>query len=221
MKRSSILAHRGLFLTNDEKNTVTSLQRALDQGFGIETDIRDLDAEIVISHDPPYRNNNITSIEWLLEYLSLNRMPSRIALNIKSDGLAKKLSDLVGYHNILPDNLFVFDMSVPDGLKYIENDIPTYSRVSEYEREPSCLHSICGIWVDNFTGAFPQVKIAQSFLDMGLRTALVSSELHGRDYRGLWADILSSGIYKHPLFELCTDFPIQAAQIFSISGLYD
>ena len=215
LKRSSILAHRGLFLNNDERNTVSSLRRALDQGFGIETDIRDLDTRLVISHDPPSSENSVLTLEWLLQFVSLNRITGKIALNIKADGLTEQLCSLMVKYNVDPESLFVFDMSVPDGLSYLRKNIPTYGRVSEYESEPLSQKDICGIWVDNFTGAFPQVEAAQAFLDQGLRTALVSPELHGRDHRGLWSEMLDTGIYNHPLFELCTDFPVEAADLFS------
>jgi hypothetical protein len=200
---------------------MSSLQRALDQGFGIETDIRDLASQLVISHDPPSLDSKVPPLDWLFKYLSLNKKTKRIALNIKADGLAEKVCELLRCHNVNEDTLFAFDMSVPDSLSYIKNNIPTYSRVSEYESEPACLHAIRGIWIDNFTGTFPQVTSAQSFLARGFRTALVSSELHGRDNRELWTEISNSGIYKHPLFELCTDFPNQAAEVFSISEEHD
>ncbi len=200
---------------------MSSLQRALDQGFGIETDIRDLESQIVISHDPPSWGSNVLLLDRLFKYLSLNKKPIRIALNIKADGLAEKICELIRCHKVDKDSLFAFDMSIPDALSYIKNNIPTYSRVSEYENEPSCLHAIRGIWIDNFTGTFPQVTSAQSFLARGFRTALVSSELHGRDNRELWTEISNSGIYKHPLFELCTDFPNQASEVFTISEEHD
>ena len=52
MKKSSILAHRGLWQNVAAKNSISSIKLALVNGFGLETDIRDLDGELVISHDP-------------------------------------------------------------------------------------------------------------------------------------------------------------------------
>ena len=51
-----ILAHRGLWTIENEKNTIEALRNALEEGFGIETDIRDCCGEIVISHNPPKGN---------------------------------------------------------------------------------------------------------------------------------------------------------------------
>ena len=197
------------------------MRRALDRGSGLETDIRDLESGVVISHDPPCLNGNNLTLDWLFKYISLNNKPSRLALNIKADGLAEKVSTLMKSYNVARECLFAFDMSIPDGLGYVKQNIPIYSRVSEYEDTPSYSGAVNGIWVDNFTGEFPQVKSAKSFLALGIRAAVVSSELHGRDHNELWADIFKSEIYKHPLFELCTDFPNQAADLFSSSESHD
>ena len=48
-----ILAHRGFWADEEEKNTLSAFGKAFDSGFGIETDIRDRNGELVISHNPP------------------------------------------------------------------------------------------------------------------------------------------------------------------------
>ena len=48
-----ILAHRGFWKKESEKNTQIAFERAFDKGFGIETDLRDIKGEIVISHNMP------------------------------------------------------------------------------------------------------------------------------------------------------------------------
>ena len=48
-----LIAHRGYWLDPKEKNTETAFVRALQHGFGIETDFRDLNGHLVISHDVP------------------------------------------------------------------------------------------------------------------------------------------------------------------------
>mgnify|MGYP006075220631 CR=1 FL=1 len=40
-----------------EKNMVVAFQRSLELGFGIETDLRDYNGEIVISHDIADKNS--------------------------------------------------------------------------------------------------------------------------------------------------------------------
>jgi len=53
IRKSGILAHRGAWTVPKERNSAEALKRALKSGFGIETDLRDLDGTVVISHDPP------------------------------------------------------------------------------------------------------------------------------------------------------------------------
>jgi len=215
MERSSILAHRGLFLGQSDKNSSKSLKRALDQGFGIETDIRDLDGKVVISHDPPKRRLPLPSLEWLLETLGSSPTVGRIALNIKSDGLAKYVESMIFAKGIQMERFFVFDMSIPDSLCYLKGAIPTYSRISDIEPVPAFLDKAKGIWVDDFDGSFPQVERAKEFVDQGIRVTIVSSELHQRDPLILWNKIIDYELHLSPLFELCTDFPLEAANRFS------
>ena len=53
MQKQQILAHRGIHNSNDEtKNSIGALIEAVEQGFGLETDIRDFKGDLYISHDP-------------------------------------------------------------------------------------------------------------------------------------------------------------------------
>lgn len=214
MKKSSILAHRGLPCSRAKQNSTTALLRAINEGFGLETDLRDYNGIIVISHDPPTSIDMPNSLRWLIQEINSSACKGRIALNIKSDGLAKDISSLLLSHANDTDKYFVFDMSIPDSQPYLKSPINVYSRMSEYESNPEALGSINGVWLDNFTGIFPQVEYAKGLLNQGLHTAIVSSELHGREHLNLWKEIRQSKIYLNPLFELCTDYPLEAANLF-------
>ncbi|MDR1148515.1 MAG: hypothetical protein LBK66_07780 [Spirochaetaceae bacterium] len=48
----NIIGHRGFWITESEQNTEAAFRRALENGFGIETDFRDCGGNLVISHDP-------------------------------------------------------------------------------------------------------------------------------------------------------------------------
>ena len=48
-----LLAHRGLWNRPEEKNSLQALTASFNLGIGVETDIRDCDGSLVISHDPP------------------------------------------------------------------------------------------------------------------------------------------------------------------------
>lgn len=197
-----------------EKNSKIALNRALEHGFGLETDVRDLNGKLVISHDPPVESSDLPKLRWLLERVSASGSGSRIALNVKADGLASSISEMVQTSGINSEQIYVFDMSVPDSMPYLRTPLHVYSRLSEYEDNPHFHHNLRGVWVDNFTGAFPQVQHAKEMMRKGIRAAIVSPELHRRDHHPLWQAILDSGIYHNPLFELCTDLPDEAASQF-------
>ena len=217
MDRSRILAHRGLYSSDSEKNSAIALQRAIDNGFGIETDLRDLNGRIVISHDPPLQSSDPLPFEWLLQLLRHNPGNARIALNIKADGLCSHINSLIAHSKIDSNTIFFFDMSIPDTLSYIKHNSPIYSRISEHEGIPAFLSAAQGVWVDNFSGGYPQVEKAQELIDKGFRVTLVSPELHKREHHRLWDEIHDSEIYLSELFELCTDLPHDAARKFCVS----
>lgn len=215
MKRSSILAHRGLFENEQEKNSATALERALNKGFGIETDLRDLNGKTVIAHDPPKENPLPPSLEWLLGAVNSSKYSGRIALNIKSDGLSSLIETLLQSSTIDSSRVFAFDMSVPDTLSYLKSTIPFYSRVSEHEPAPVFQEEAEGVWIDSFDGSCQQVELAKDFIARGMRVTIVSSELHKRDHKSLWNEILESKICFSPLFEICTDYPMEADKTFT------
>ena len=211
MKRSNILAHRGCWDKVENKNSFEALKIALDAGFGIETDFRDCNGVIVVSHDPP--EGDVLEAGTFFELYTELGANGRIGLNIKADGLQKPLLALLFESDLPLTNCYAFDMSVPDALGYTANDFPTYTRLSEYETELPFLNLSNGVWVDSFTGTFAQVAEAQRILVTGKRVCIVSPELHQRDHHPLWDEIATAGLHENPLFELCTDFP-QAAHDF-------
>lgn len=217
MKRSCILAHRGLHFCEEEKNRPMSIKRAIDEGFGVETDLRDFDRTVVISHDPPTSSTYLLTLNWLLDQIALPGYSGRTALNIKSDGLAKLIYPLIKAKVSQPERCFVFDMSVPDALSYIGGPLNVYTRVSNFECKPAYLEMAKGVWIDDFSGSFPQVEHAKDLISRGYRVAIVSPELHGRDHVVVWDRIEDSGVFLSPLFELCTDLPLDAANRFCCS----
>lgn len=212
MKRSSILAHRGCWDKSVDKNSFEALNSALDAGFGVETDFRDCNGVMVVSHDPP--EGDVLEARTFLElYVELDAS-GRIGFNIKADGLQKSLLEMLLEIGIPLKNCYAFDMSVPDTLGYIASGFPIYTRLSEYEKAPPFLNLSNGVWIDSFTGNFAQVAEAQKILASGNRACIVSPELHQRDYHTLWDEIAVAGLHENPLFELCTDFPLAAHDFF-------
>lgn len=206
-----IIAHRGLWKVSSERNTLDALTQALEAGYGIETDIRDCNKSLVISHDMP--DDKALGFEALNKLMT--KYPDRTyALNIKSDGLQAQLSEV----KELGCRYFFFDMSVPDTLGYISKKLNVYSRYSEIEPTPALYDKVQGVWLDNFIDSKLNVLALEKFLSDGLPVALVSPELHGREHLDYW-NTLREFLLNNPELEqkiaLCTDFPEDAESYFS------
>jgi len=211
--RRTILAHRGVWTRPEERNTLAALTAALEAGYGIETDLRDLDGALVVAHDPARRAVAIPA-DRLFEVCAARPDHGLLALNIKADGLRPMLDAMLTAHGIDRGRVFVFDMSVPDTLPFLSAAMPVYVRFSEYEDPAPLLDRAAGVWVDDFAGVTDPVAACQRFLAAGRRVALVSPELHGRAPEALWRRIQAACLHHDPGFALCTDIPDRARAIF-------
>lgn len=194
-----IIAHRGLWKDEKEKNTIRAFTKAFDLGFGIETDIRDYHSKLVISHDLP--KGNEPEFKEVLDVLDKRKLP--LALNIKADGLAHDIHNLCVEYGI--ESYFVFDMSIPDMLNQIIAKNIVFSRMSEVEPEPFFSKYISGIWLDSFfTEWYDEITI-NNIVNKYKYLSIVSPELHNRDKTLLW-NTLDKYINNDKIL-LCTDFP--------------
>lgn len=209
-----IIAHRGYWLTQEERNSREAFSRAFRSGFGIETDIRDLDGEIVISHDLPSRDTSLPLTTMLADYIDAG-CPGTLALNIKSDGLAAPLKALLETYGT--GQYFCFDMSVPDTFSYLRCEMPAAARLSEYEPEGHLSEMLPVLWVDGFHSCQLSPDRLAEWLFSGKQVCLVSPELHRRDAASLWTllQALPEYVRSHPALMLCTDNPLQAQRIFN------
>lgn len=200
-----VISHRGYWKTANEKNVVEAFIRSFELGFGTETDVRDLNGALVISHDMP-----VQGAMSLTEFLALDRGLLPLAINIKSDGLAVPIRDaMVGVDR---NAWFVFDMSIPDMRIHIKVGNPVFTRMSEYEQDPLWLDQSEGIWLDHFEREWFDTQLLASLLDTGKRVCVVSSELHGRDHLSLWR--LLRPLIDCKNLMLCTDMPERAKSYF-------
>lgn len=206
-----ILSHRGYWKTAEEKNRPVAFQRSFSLNYGAETDIRDYLGNLVISHD--IANDDSISCTDLFSLVNLYKPQLPLALNIKADGLQLPLKTLLQQHNIT--NYFVFDMSIPDTLSYIKNDIRFFSRLSEYEKEPTFYEQCSGIWLDAFEGIWYNAAVIEQHVNNGKGVAIVSSDLHKRPVDDLWHMLKETGVYKNNKVLLCTDIPEAATAFFN------
>ena len=209
-KTMEILSHRGLWYKKQEGNTLSALKKSMDNNFGIETDIRDFNKELVISHDMPDKDS-IKLTDFFSLYCQFNE-PFPLALNIKADGLQKKLEFLLKEYNIR--NYFFFDMSIPDTLNYLKKGLNVFMRQSEYEKERIFYKDIIGVWLDSFENIWFTKELILEHLNNGKKVCIVSEELHNRPYLELWELIKKWELHKNNQILLCTDFPEKAIKFF-------
>jgi glycerophosphoryl diester phosphodiesterase len=206
----NIIAHRGFWLEATEQNTEVAFRRALSNGFGIETDLRDRSQSVVISHD--MASPESMTIEHFLKLCTI-APDVTLALNIKADGLQASMASLC-----IDNPHFYFDMSVPDMLGYLKSGVPLYTRYSNIESEPALLDKCEGVWLDNFDNGELDVAALQSYLELGKHVVLVSPELHKRDEKSYWKQ-LKTFLEENESYEnklgLCTDFPLEARSYFN------
>jgi glycerophosphoryl diester phosphodiesterase len=209
-----IISHRGYWSTDNDKNSEVSFRRSFFCGYGTETDVRDCNGELVISHDLP-NGSEVLFEDFLRTYKSYHQdLP--LALNVKADGLAKDILKLLNMYSI--HNYFLFDMSVPDMITYLNLDMNIYVRYSEYEEENNLWGKATGIWFDGFKSLNFELEQFKKWVEEGKKICIVSPELHSRDVTREWLtlkEILQElGPYSDSLM-LCTDNPDDAKGFFN------
>jgi len=204
-----ILAHRGYWLERQEKNGFAAFERAWSHDYGIETDLRDLNGTVVVSHDPP--QVGARTFESLLEAYRERGHETLLALNIKADGLQGAVALLLAKYQVR--NYFVFDMSVPDSLHYLRAEMCVFARLSEYEPETPLLDRATGVWLDAFESEWWTESTIRALNARGKSVAIVSPELHGRPHEAAWEALLPLGDIGNAIM-LCTDFPEEADRYF-------
>jgi hypothetical protein len=206
-----ILSHRGLFRRPDERNTLVAFRRSFEAGFGIETDVRDLQRALVISHDPPD-----AAAPSFRDLLTLHREvgpQTPLAINVKSCGLAGAIGDLLREFGVRSS--FVFDMSVPDALEYLRAGLPAFTRLSEVEQQPAFYQQARGVWIDCFREDWITESVVSRHLVAGKQVALVSPELHGRSHEPVWQRWAAMSCAGSDALYICTDHPEAARQLFA------
>ena len=199
-----IVAHRGYWLNEHEKNTKEAFARAFDNEFGIETDLRDICGKIVISHDMP-KGAEIT-FEEVLELMNGRNLP--LALNIKADGQADEIKRLLEKYN--HTNYFTFDMSIPEMVYQHKVGLKVFTGLSDIVPTPILFEKAKGIWLDCFNSDWFGEKEILDLQNQGKQVCIVSPDLHKRDYKFVWEKYKNiSGIM------VCTDHPDEAEEFFN------
>lgn len=211
METIQILCHRGFWNTAEEQNTMRSFKLAFENGFGIETDIRDQGSELVISHDLPSNNKMPTLSNMLDLYCNMSNNRNHLAINIKADGIAEDVLKCLKLYEI--ENYFTFDMSIPETIRYKELGVKYFARLSEFEEDSSLGRFSSGVWLDAFKRNWYNDTHILKILANYKKICFVSFELHGRDFQDQWSMIKNTPFKGTHM--LCTDKPIQAKEYFT------
>ncbi len=209
-----VLSHRGYWIDEDEKNSRAAFERSFSNGFGIETDVRDFNGHLVVSHDLPSAESML--LEDFFDLYQQYSTQVTLALNIKADGLQDQLERQLVAHEI--EKYFVFDMAVPDGLLYLRRGIISYTRQSEYEPVPPYYDLADGIWLDEFDRHWINEDVIERHISAGKNVCIVSPELHKRSYKDEWKQYrnLERRLGRNDLMFLCTDYPELARGFFDV-----
>jgi hypothetical protein len=124
-----IICHRGVWKNKSQQNTLPAVEKALDDYDGVELDLRMHEGAIVLSHDIPIKGK-LVSLENVMELRKKYKSEKILALNVKQDGLIPRISSSVR-KNL--QSCFFFDLSGPEAIQYIKQELPVYNRYSEWE----------------------------------------------------------------------------------------
>ena len=206
-----IIAHRGYWIDPLEKNTRIAFSRALEYGFGIETDFRDLNGQLVISHDLPL--DGAMKLDEFINLYKASKASTPLAFNVKADNLSTLIKHVILRSDI--SNYFMFDMAVPDMRKYLSEGMRVFTRMSDYELYPVFLNESHGVWLDAFASDWYDMIVIEKLLSCNKQLAIVSPELHQRPYIELWRFLKANNLHHNDHIAICTDFPLKAEKYFN------
>lgn len=195
-----IISHRGYWKDYDiENNKKISFERSFDMGYGIETDLRDFNGEIVISHDVPCGNE--MTLEEVLDIM--NGRDLLLALNIKEDGISDRIESILDKYKCV--NYFVFDMSLPELYYEVNNtNLKVFTGCSDINRNTPLLEETSGVWLDSFQELWYERGVIDRFLKCEKKVCIVSEDLHGRENKRQWK-MLRENYLSDDRVILCTN----------------
>lgn len=199
-----IIAHRGYWKDESEKNKRIAFERAFDNGFGIETDLRDIKGEIIISHNMP--EGGEISFEEVLQILDGRNL--MLALNIKADGQADEIKRILEKYN--HTNYFTFDMSIPEMVYEHKLGLKVFTGLSDIITHPIMFDEAEGVWLDCFKSDWFSEKEITDLLNQNKKVCIVSPDLHKREFKSVWNKYRD---VKNIM--LCTDYPNEAKEFFN------
>ncbi len=156
-------------------NTIKELQK-IPVNYGIEVDIRNLENELILAHDP-----FDSSYELFKNFLIFYKHKF-IILNIKTEGIELEVLKLIKKYNIT--NYFFLDCSMSIINKLInfnENNIAIrFSDLESIETVLKFTNKIKYVWIDSFESLSLNYSIFQKIKKSNFIICLVSPELQNQ-----------------------------------------
>ncbi len=201
-----LIAHRGLWKSVLDQNSLAALARAFQNGMGVETDVRHFRGELFLSHDPIEKQNGLVKFGDLVE-LGMRYPKQLIFLNIKEDGLQPFFDP---YSSLLSKcSIVFFDMSVPELVRYSKLFPPENlcTRFSDAEPVPSAVERCDWLWVDGFERDVDLQNLTSNEALSTRNLAFVSPQIHGRNASHFLKSIQDNFGDCRQKIALCADFP--------------
>ena len=183
--------------------STSALLRECKPSHGIEIDIRSDANGLYLSHDPFAPGERLES--FLDDYR--HRL---LILNVKEDGLEDSISSELSRLQI--DNYFFLDQADPTiirrGMVGLRDAAIRFSEYESIETVRTMAQFASWVWIDSFSKRDFNPDLISEFSDIGLRTCLVSPELHDLA-RAPEADDLAAQCMRLGLrFDaVCTKYP--------------
>lgn len=191
------------------RNTIVDLENA-DCNFGVEIDIRSYGNNLVLQHEP--FTDGILFEVWLENFNH-----GTLIINVKEEGLEPRLLAILSKYKI--ENYFILDESFPYIIKWSRRGLKKFAlRLSDLE------HSLTAgslierelmvewVWLDCFDLKCPDPKLIKYLKQAGVKTCIVSPELHILDQPARWERVIDSFLLEFGKFDesptaVCTKLP--------------
>lgn len=183
-----------MIIINHKVNSIEELKNT-PKNYGIEVDIRPYGKRIILHHEPFVKGEDFE--DFLKHYNN-----KFIILNIKSEGIERRVFDLIKKYKI--SNYFLLDVPFPFMVKYINQGFTQFAvRFSEFESIQTCLNlkrKVEWVFIDNFTH-LPIEGNSFKILRKHFKLCVVSPELFNRKEIEKTKNILK----KNPVDAILTD----------------
>lgn len=181
-------------------NKISDLKKT-DSSFGVEIDLRSEKKDIYLNHDP-FLNGELFS-NWIKHFNH-----KLIVLNVKEEGLEKKITDILNKRKI--KKFFFHDQTFSSMLKNMKKTSVSI-RYSEYEKlnnTKNLFKYIKWVWIDNFNKIPDNPKFYRYLNHKKIKTCLVSPELvkikRKKEIPFLKKKLIES---KYKIDAVCTKYP--------------